>query len=103
MMRIWLKNFVLGGAVALLAVSLCVPAAFAFGDGTPDMSPPAEEIVCDDFGGRLWGICVAYCEAQDCPVSGHPSCDKLRDRFYDLSGTDIFPCDLGLGDLLGIG
>ncbi|MEO2167856.1 MAG: hypothetical protein ABGY42_06995 [bacterium] len=96
-MRIRLKNFLLGGMVAALAALPCVPAAFAYGDGTPDTAPPAEEIVCDDFGGRMWGICVAYCEAQDCPMSDHPSCDKLRDRFYDLSGTDILPCDFGGG------
>jgi hypothetical protein len=97
MMRIKLKNWVLGGAVGLLAALLYAPSALAYGDGTPDTEPPAEEIVCDDFGGRIWGICVAYCEAQDCPVSEHPSCTKLRNRFHDLSGSYLLPCDLGGG------
>jgi hypothetical protein len=42
-------------------------AALAFGDGTPDGSPPAEEQVCDDAGlmGSALGLCVAFCEAND--------------------------------------
>lgn len=43
---------------------------------TPDGVPPANEGVCDDLIGAtpgLYGLCVAYCEAQDCtdddPVS----------------------------------
>jgi len=68
-------------------------AAFAYGDGTPDTDPPAEEIWCDGLGGRLWGLCVAYCEAQDCPASEHPSCDVLRNKLFDLTGSVEFPCD----------
>lgn len=87
---------VLAAAMIALPVS-----ASAFGDGTPDTDPPAEEAACDGLGGRAWGLCVAYCEAQDCPGSEHPSCDVLRDKLWDIMGSDAFPCDGGGGGGIG--
>jgi hypothetical protein len=48
-----------------LALLLGPMHALAFGDGTPDGSPPAEETVCEDAGlmGAAFGLCVAFCEA----------------------------------------
>jgi hypothetical protein len=82
-------------SAAALALSLLLNggAVFAYGDGTPDTDPPAEEVVCDGLGGRLWGLCVAYCEANDCPASEHPSCEVLRQKFSDITGSPTFPCD----------
>ncbi|HZR82011.1 MAG TPA: hypothetical protein VFD92_13020 [Candidatus Binatia bacterium] len=78
--------------------------AHAFGDGTPDTDPPAEEVACDGLTGRAWGLCVAYCEAQDCPGSDHPSCEVLREKLLGIFGTDVFPCDgTGGGGGGGIG
>lgn len=91
-MKGWMIAAALG---AVMGASVAAPRAFAYGDGTPDTDPPAEEEVCDGFGGRMWGLCVAYCEAQDCPASEHPSCDVLRDKLYDLTGGMMFPCDGG--------
>ena len=56
-------------------------AALAFGDGTPDESPPAEERVCEDAGlmGSALGLCIAFCEANDCDT--HPdgkACEIAR-------------------------
>jgi hypothetical protein len=87
----------MGAAVfaAVVGVSLSTPLAYGYGDGTPDTDPPAEEAVCDGLGGRVWGLCVAYCEAQDCPASEHPSCDVLREKLFDLTGGMLFPCDGG--------
>lgn len=53
--------------LGLLAVGL------AWGKGTPDGKPPAEEGVCDELRDPtvtrgLYGLCVAYCEAQDCEI-----------------------------------
>jgi hypothetical protein len=42
-------------------------------DGTPDGTTPANEGVCDVVKGKtpgLYGLCVAYCEAQDLDVVG---------------------------------
>lgn len=82
--------------VTVAVASFAAPiAAHAYGDGTPDTDPPAEEEVCNGLGGRMWGLCVAYCEAQDCPGSDHPSCEILRLKMEDLSGGGGFPCDGG--------
>lgn len=93
-MKTRLLTIVLAAAVAFGSMAL-PREAVAYGDGTPDTDPPAEEEVCNGLGGRMWGLCVAYCEAQDCPGSEHPSCEVLRDKMYDLSGGDLFPCDGG--------
>ena len=92
-----IRNFIIALAIAFaLTLSLRAPLAHAWGDGTPDTDPPAEEQVCNGLGGRLWGLCVAYCEAQDCPGSEHPSCEVLRRKLSDLTGSSFFPCD-GIG------
>jgi hypothetical protein len=86
--------------LSAIAFALCLsartPMAHAWGDGTPDTDPPAEETVCNGLGGRMWGLCVAYCEAQDCPGSEHPSCEVLRRKLSDITGSPMFPCD-GIG------
>lgn len=79
--------------VFALAATTAASSAYAYGDGTPDTDPPAEEQVCNGLGGRAWGLCVAYCEAQDCPGSEHPSCEVLRKKLADLLGSSVFPCD----------
>lgn len=87
------------GASLVFALAIaCAPTrGYAFGDGTPDTDPPAEEGVCDGLEGRLWGLCVAYCEAQDCPGSAHPSCEVLRNKLSNMTGSGAFPCDGGGG------
>jgi hypothetical protein len=89
----WCATVALAAVVALAPVGATT--AFGFGDGTPDTDPPAEESVCDGLSGRAWGLCVAYCEAQDCPGSEHPSCEVLRDKVFGVLGVDTFPCDGG--------
>jgi hypothetical protein len=74
--------------------------AYALGGGTPDGTPPPGESACDGLTGRVWGLCVAYCEAQDCfesPGSEHPACDVLREKLEGITGSDLFPCDGGGG------
>src|SRR5262245_61544889 len=80
-----------------LAALLLAPAsAFAIGHGTPDESPPAEEAVCDDAGlmGAAFGLCIAFCEANDCDT--HPkakACKKLRANYARITGELAFPCE----------
>lgn len=88
-------------AALLLALCFLPTSALGYGGGTPDTDPPAEEQVCNGYGGRAWGLCVAYCEAQDCPASDHPSCDVLRRKLYDLVGYEVFPCDTTGGGGIG--
>ena len=74
---------------------------------TPDGATPAEETVCDDLRDAtpgLYGLCVAFCEAQDCEVdwSGgdpsfadcRPSSRKLFENYEKKRGPDgpEMPC-----------
>jgi hypothetical protein len=57
---------------------------------TPDGETPAEEEACDKYVGEgaRHGLCVAYCEAQDCEgikYGTDPSCDRIAERFVDYS------------------
>jgi len=57
--------------VGLLTALLLAP--LASWASTPDGMTPAEEEVCDvlhDATPGLYGLCVAYCEAQDCDSIG---------------------------------
>jgi hypothetical protein len=60
---------------------------------TPDGQPPSEEDPCDGLNGSAYGICNAYCEAQDCDVHPRPSCERLRTRFERKTGSSQLPCD----------
>jgi hypothetical protein len=78
------------GAGAALAQGL------AKGHGTPDELPPAQETVCEDAGvtGAAYGLCVAYCEANDCDeFPDSEACDRLFDNYVKITGEESFPCD----------
>ena len=82
--------------LACAALASAPAASRAFGDGTPDGSPPAEETVCEDAGlrGAAYGLCVAYCEANDCDTNpDSPACDRLFENYTKITGEDSFPCD----------
>jgi hypothetical protein len=81
---------------ALAAIAFAPGAVLAAGHGTPDQKPPSQEDVCDAAGlrGAAYGLCVAYCEANDCdefPDSN--ACDVLFENYTKLTGEDSFPCD----------
>ena len=61
---------------------------------TPDACTPAVEEVCDKYKGEgaRYGLCVAYCEAQDCDSiePGDQSCDQLSENFADYSAQKGF-------------
>ena len=67
---------------------------------TPDGETPADEGVCDglvDYTPGLFGLCNAYCEAQDCDAIGGDtkSCTKILDNYNDtmVEGVDpAMPC-----------
>lgn len=91
----FLSRFVTTACFAALVSS--PPAAFGYGDGTPDEAPPAEESVCEDAGymGAPLGLCVAFCEANDCDVDPHgPACDRLRANYTRMTGDLAFPCEV---------
>lgn len=84
-------------AAALIAGA---PAAIA---STPDGATPANEGVCDGLlnaTAGLYGVCVAYCEAQDCDFDGSVSgqCEPPDPRLLDVydglaqPGDPPMPC-----------
>jgi hypothetical protein len=81
------------------ALSIASNAANAYGDGTPDAQPPAEEQVCEDAGlfGAAYGLCVAFCEANDCDAQvgqgDDAACSTLRSRYVRNTGQLFFPCE----------
>ena len=94
---------ILKTAAAMLfagAVLITSSTANAYGDGTPDGSPPAEEQVCDTAGisGVAYGLCIAFCEANDCDMTDRPYCAKLRKNYVKRTGEQFFPCELQEGD-----
>lgn len=62
-----------------------------------DGLPPAGEHVCDQYddNGQAFGLCNAYCEAQDCesPTANKKICDPLREKFLQITGETRFPCE----------
>jgi len=82
-------------AVALLLLAVTLQTSSA---KTPDGMPPSEEEVCSALHGAAFGLCNAYCEAQDCDVHPRPSCAVLRRNFARVTGSPVFPCDPFCGD-----
>lgn len=65
---------------SLLVVALTLVGVPAFAQ-TPDGETPANEGVCDDlmFGSTpgLYGLCVGFCEAQDCEATVDPTTGEV--------------------------
>ena len=78
-------------------VSIASNANAVNGHGTPDEQPPAEEQVCEDAGlvGSAFGLCVAFCEANDCDsrTDDKHACSVLRDNYFRTTGEGLFPCE----------
>ena len=75
----WMIKNRLMPAVMLVAFAM-VASSPANAQGTPDGETPANEGVCDDLlGGTpgLYGLCVGFCEAQDCEASLHVSTGEV--------------------------
>jgi hypothetical protein len=51
---------------------------------------------CWQHRGAAYGLCIAYCEANDCEIQpDKTACDRLRENYAKLTGEDLFPCDGG--------
>ena len=86
---------------ALVLALLAVAGVNTLQARTVDGSTPAEEGVCDELTGAEFGLCNAYCEAQDCDARDPEpaSCERLRRVFDRVTGGGEFPCDdMGCGD-----
>lgn len=68
----YIKQYVAAFGFAWI-MALAPITAMGMGDGTPDGETPANEGVCNELQGgtpALYGLCVAYCEAQDLDIIG---------------------------------
>jgi hypothetical protein len=81
-----------------LAAAIVMFAAGSAFAKTPDGMPPSQETVCSGLTGAAFGLCNAYCEAQDCDVHPRPSCPVLRRNFQRITGSPVFPCDRRCGN-----
>ena len=86
-----MKKVILVSMAALFA--LCIGSAAAFA-GTPDGITPNAEEACDGETGKAKGLCVAFCEAQDCDENPSDTCDTLRDNWTSITGETSFPCEV---------
>ena len=78
----------------ILAVLAFAPLSLA---QTADGETPAEETVCDDLNGALYGLCVAYCEAMDCDLgdqfASDEACERVLTNYTTHSGGVMPPCE----------
>lgn len=80
-----------------LVVSLLMFSTQVSAEGTPDGVTPAVEVGCDSLLGEgaasLYGLCVAYCEAQDQDeFRKDPAGSRLEDNAARRGGS-IFDCE----------
>jgi hypothetical protein len=77
----------------MLAVLAFTPMSLA---QTADGETPAEEPVCDDLNGALYGLCVAYCEAMDCHLgdqfASDRACERVLTNYMSHSDGEMPPC-----------
>lgn len=80
------------GHLVLLAAALFITAVPARAQ-TPDGDTPAVEDVCDGLTRSAFGLCNAFCEAQDCELQTEldASCRQLYDNYVRLTGEEP-PC-----------
>jgi len=80
--------------VGLIVFGLVFTVAFMADAKKPnDDITPAEETVCDGLPNGLFGLCNAYCEAQDCSLSEPTnSCDQLLGNYQKKTDYPGPPC-----------
>jgi hypothetical protein len=52
--------------------------------------------ICHEYSGKAFGICNAYCIAQECHEGNGngKSCTKLKEQFQKSTGQSFFPCEV---------
>jgi len=74
--------------VVPFAIAALIGAAGLASAQTPDGETPAEEESCTKYEGEgaRHGLCIAYCEAQDCEgIKGDESCERIERNFITYS------------------
>jgi len=95
-----MHSFVSTALVLGLVAMFGAQAAGAYGEGTADTLPPPAETVCEDAGlfGAAYGLCVAFCEANDCDLTPDAvACQRLRANYARITDQDTLPCEVDGG------
>ena len=74
--------------IGLCLVFLLLGASVPISAETLDGVTPAEETACTKYEGEgaRYGLCIAYCEAQDCDLYKEDlSCQRIKDNFITYS------------------
>ncbi len=89
-----MKGSVRSWFIALLAIGVWAfhAPAFARGDDDDDEGPNGGSF-CEELSGAAFGLCNAFCNAQQCYLQHKHSCDVLRDNFERQTGRSTFPCE----------
>ena len=56
-------------------------------------TPNTDRSICRSMSGAPFGLCQAYCVAQDCPGKDDVPCENLRRNLAKHTGSTVFPCD----------
>ncbi len=94
----WISRIRLSAATAAVVLFTGVLGASAVIAQTPDGETPANEGICDSLQGGspgLYGLCVAYCEAQDLDsFEKEPPRTKILDNYRKKmkAGDPDMPC-----------
>lgn len=86
--RIAWKKPAIGLLIAAMGFVLLIVIPLAAQAQTPDGETPAEEEACDKYVGEgaRHGLCIAYCEAQDCELfKDDESCRRIQRNFINYS------------------
>ena len=59
--------------------------------------------MCEDAGlfGSAYGLCIAFCEANDCDsrTDDKRACIVLRQNYFRATGESLFPCEAEVPEL----
>lgn len=73
-------------------VVFCV---FLLGGGASAAWADNDHEWCDGLHGAAFGLCNAFCNAQECHLMWKHSCDQLRHNYERQTGDSTFPCEEG--------
>jgi hypothetical protein len=62
-------------------------------DGDCDDNGGGDKGFCEELHGAAFGLCNAFCNAQQCHLFPKHSCDVLRENFQRVTGQSTLPCE----------
>ncbi len=78
--------------VAIVLASTLLAVASVATAKTPDGDTPAIETICNQFSGALFGLCNAYCEAQDLDEFPKDPVNDVLENNFEKKGGGALVC-----------